>query len=315
MARVLSSPYKILGVEKTASDDEIKSAYRRLALKYHPDRNPGNKEAEEKFKEVSEAYATLRDPQARARFDQYGYTSQDQPDFSQTDWQTVFREADIKIDWDAREGMPRTGNLFFDMLFGAVTGMMRQTGLLPGEHRELAISVPLEAIRVGTQQRVRVPGPSVCLQCKGTGQFARGVCPVCSGRGLVRNGAEVDVTIPANLRNGSKLRLRGMGGPGNPPGDVFVQVSIQVPSYVKQVGNDLHLELPLTPLEASNGTSLRVLGVPVKIPPGIKNKQVLRIPSGGLPGGDLVLTVVLNLWQGLWRMVRERVRGAFVLSQ
>jgi molecular chaperone DnaJ len=325
MAQVRRSPYEVLSVEKTATDDEIKSAYRRLALKYHPDRNPGNKQAEEKFKEVSEAYATLRDPELRSRFDRYGYASEQfpgqagsgygPPDFSQVDWQTIFREADVKIDWSQRQNMPRTGNLFFDMLFGAAVGMMRQSGMLPGETREIGLNVPLESIRVGTQQRVRVPGPSVCPQCKGTGQFAQGMCPVCDGRGVVRSGAEVDVTIPANVRTGTKLRLKGMGGPGNPPGDVLVQINVLLPANVKQIGNDLYLELPLTPLEASQGTSLRILGIPVTIPAGTKNKQVLRVPRGGLAGGDLVLTVVLNLWQGLWRMARERLRGVLPLTQ
>jgi molecular chaperone DnaJ len=324
MTQVRRSPYDILGVEKTATDEDIKVSYRRLALKYHPDRNPGSKEAEEKFKEVSEAYATLRDPNLRARFDRYGSTSPEQypgqpaygqPDFSQVDWQTVFREADVNIDWSQRQNMPRTGNLFFDMLFGAAVGMMRQSGMLPGETREIGLSVPLESTRVGTQQRVRVPGPSICPQCKGTGQFARKTCPVCDGRGAVRNGAEVDVTIPANIRTGTKLRLKGMGGPGNPPGDVLVQVNILLPANVKQVGNDLYLELPLTPLEAAQGTSLRVLGIPVKILAGVKNKQILRIPNGGLAGGDLVLTLELNLWQGLWRIAKERLRGVLPLTQ
>jgi DnaJ-class molecular chaperone len=317
MSSVRRSPYEVLAAEKTATDEEIKSAYRRLALKYHPDRNAGSEEAEEKFKEVSEAYATLRDPELRARFDRYGYPQESQvgqstysqPDFSQVDWQTVFKEADVNIDWSKRQTMPRTGNLFFDMLFGAAVGMMRQSGMLPGETREISLNVPLESTRTGMQQRVRVPGPSVCPQCKGTGLFARKTCPVCDGRGNVRNGAEVDVTIPANIRTGTKLRLKGMGGPGTPPGDVLVQINIHLPANVKQIGNDLHMELPLIPLEAAQGTSLRILGIPVTLPAGLKNNQTLRVPNGGLAGGDLVLTITLNLWQGLWRMARERLRG------
>ncbi len=323
MAQMRRSPYEVLSVEKNSSDDDIKSAYRRLALKYHPDRNPGNKAAEENFKEVSEAYATLRDPELRARFDRYGHAQEqfpgqatyNQPDFSQVDWQTIFKEADVTIDWSQRQNIPRTGNVFFDVLFGAAMGMMRQSGMLPGETREISLNVPLESTRVGTQQRVRVPGPSICPQCKGTGQFARNTCPVCDGRGAVRNGAEVDMTIPANIRNGTKLRLKGMGGPGSPPGDVLVQVNILLPANVKQVGNDLHMELPVTPLEASQGTSLRILGIHVTLPAGLKNKQVLRVPKGGLVGGDLVLTVTLNLWQGLWRIARERLRGVLPLTQ
>jgi molecular chaperone DnaJ len=317
MARVLRSPYDVLGVDKSATDDEIKSAYRRLALRYHPDRNPGNNDAEEHFKEVSEAYATLRDPETRAKFDRYGSTGTNytQPDFSQTNWQTVFQEADVKFDWSQHQTIPRTGNLFFDVLFGAVTDMMRSSGLLPGETKAVALELPLEAVRQNTQRRLRVPGPSVCAQCRGSGRYATDNCPICDGRGVMRSGSEVDVVVPAHVRQGTKLRLRGLGGPGNPPGDVLVHVTIKLPAYVKQVGNDLHMELPLTPREASQGKTLTVLGMPIKIPAGIKNKQILRISNGGLPlghettGGDLVLTVVLNLWQGLWRMLRDTVGG------
>jgi molecular chaperone DnaJ len=316
MARALKSPYEILSVDKLATDDEIKSAYRRLALQYHPDRNPNDKNAEEKFKEVSEAYATLRDPESRAKFDRFGnspsgYT---QPDFSQTNWQTIFQEADIKFDWTQHQNIPRSGNLFFDVLFGAMTSMMRSSGLLPGEDKVLSLEVPLEDVRQNTQRRLRVPGPSVCVQCHGSGHNGAEACPVCDSRGILKSGSEVEVMVPAQVRSGTKLRLRGLGGPGNPPGDVMIQVNIKVPAYVKQVGNDLHMELPLIPLEASSGKILRVLGMPIHIPAGIKNKQVLRIPNGGLPlgnghGGDLVLTVVLNFWQGLWRIARDTLGG------
>jgi molecular chaperone DnaJ len=316
MAQAFRSPYDVLGVEKNATDDEIKSAYRRLAMRYHPDRNPNDKTAEEKFKEVSEAYATLRDPETRARFDRYGsagsgYT---QPDFSQTNWQTIFQEADVKFDWSKHQNIPRTGNLFFDVLFGAMTSMMRSSGLLPGEHKALNLELPLEDIRQDTQRRLRVPGPSVCVQCRGSGRYGSVTCPVCEAKGVIKYGSEVDVIVPAGVRSGTRLRLRGLGGPGNPPGDVLVQVTIKVPAYVKQVGHDLHMELPLTPLEASRGKTLSVLGMPIQIPAGIKNKQVLRIPNGGLPSGngrdgELVLTIVLNFWQGLGRMVRDTLGG------
>ncbi len=323
MARVLRSPYETLGVDKSATDDDIKSAYRRLAMRYHPDRNPNDKEAEEKFKEVSEAYATLRDPETRAKFDRYGRvdTGYTQPDFSQTNWQTVFQEADIKFDWSQHQNIPRSGNLFFDVLFGAMTSMMRSSGLLPGEDKALTLELPLEDARQNTQRRLRVPGPSVCVQCRGSGHYGQAACPVCDAKGINRSGSEVDVVVPARVRSGTKLRLRGLGGPGNPPGDVLVQVTIKVPSYVKQMGHDLHMELPLTPLEASQGKTLNVLGMPISIPAGIKNQQVLRIPNGGLPlgnetGGELVLTVVLNFWQGLWRMARDTLGGkGLVLSR
>src|SRR5690554_2585712 len=99
VAGVSNNPYEVLGVSRTATDEDIRSAYRRLAMQHHPDRNPGDAAAEERFKSVSEAYATLRDPDARARVDRYG-SSAPRPDFNTVDWQTVFREADVQVDWD-----------------------------------------------------------------------------------------------------------------------------------------------------------------------------------------------------------------------
>ena len=108
MTKTLRNPYEVLGLSATADAAEIKTAYRRLALQYHPDRNPGDKEAEERFKEISEAYATLRDPETRARFDRFGNTrpQASRPDFNTVDWQTIFQEADIKIDWSQRGAAP-----------------------------------------------------------------------------------------------------------------------------------------------------------------------------------------------------------------
>jgi molecular chaperone DnaJ len=303
VTRTANNPYQVLGVERSAGQDEIKAAYRKLALRYHPDRNPGDSEAEERFKEVSQAYATLRDPQSRARFDRYG-SAGGQPDFQTVDWQSVFREADIKIDWDMRGGFPKTGNAVFDMLFGAVAGMMRSSGLLPGEHRDLEVDVPVSLARNGGTMRVRVPGASVCPGCRGSGRRAGLVCEVCGGPGVRRTGGAVEVSIPQGVRSGTRLRLRGLGGPGNPPGDVLVSLSVTLPEGVRLRDGDLHADLPLTPLEASRGMRTVVADVEVTVPPGTRDGSTLRVPSGGL-GGDLLVTVHEDLWRGLRRMGRD----------
>jgi len=291
-------PYGLLGVSRQASSDEIKAAYRRLAMQYHPDRNAGDKAAEERFKAISEAYATLRDPELRARYDRYG-DSPARPDFSRVDWQTVFQEADIRIDL-GQMGMPRTGNMVFDTLFGLMAAAWRRS-LLPGEERTVSLDISPEEARAGAVRRVYLPGPSVCPQCRG----ASPACPICNGQGVVRSGAAVEVTIPSGIRPGAKLRLRGLGGPGSPPGDAFVTVQVRLPAGVRFDGQDLITELPITALEAARGTESRVLGLSVKIPAQVKDGQVVRISGGGLAGGDLLIKLKIAVWQGLWRKLRD----------
>jgi molecular chaperone DnaJ len=321
--RTANNPYQVLGVERSAGQDEVKAAYRKLALRYHPDRNPGDSQAEERFKEVSEAYATLRDPETRARFDRYGNAG-GRPDFQTVDWQSVFREADIHVDWDLHKGVPKTGNAVFDMFASAVTGMMRNSGLLPGEHRELSVDVPVRLARAGGPLRVRVFGPSICPTCRGSGrqpatdgggghgrvvqgnvvQGGGGPCPACGGRGLLRGGSTVDVQVPPGVRSGTRLRLRGLGGPGTPPGDVLVTMRVALPEGVRQRGDELYADIHVTPLESSRGTTTSVAGATVRVPPGTVDGANLRIRNGGL-GGDLVVTVRHDLWRGLRRMAND----------
>lgn len=308
VTKTLTDPYTTLGVARSAGAAEIKAAYRRLALQYHPDRNPGDKGAEERFKEISEAYATLRDPELRARYDRYGATGSaaGRPDFSTVDWGTVFQEADIKIDWGGRGDVPRTGNAVFDVLFGAMTGMMRSSGLLPGEDREVSLSLGVAEARSGAQRRVHVPGPSVCAQCRGSGQGAAGFCEMCGGRGISRGGSAVEVEVPPLRKHDTRLRLRGLGGPGRPPGDAYVQLNVQLPpgATLAEDGT-LSAELTLLPGEAARGTKTEVMGVEVSVPEGSKGGDTVRVPGGGLGGADLLLTLKTEFWGGLWRRVRD----------
>jgi molecular chaperone DnaJ len=302
VSRTVSNPYQTLGVPANASADEIKNAYRQLALKYHPDRNQGDKGAEDRFKEISEAYATLRDPESRHAYDTYGQAGDyRQPDFSQVDWQTIFSEANIDINWDPRQGAPRTGNAVFDVLFGAFTGLMRNSGLLPGEDRQLTFSLPLQQAKPGEQHRVRVPGPSVCPTCHGGGTTAAGApCPTCYGRRVLGGGSDVIFTLPKSFQNGQKLRLRGLGGPGNPPGDAIITIRLILPADTEVIGNTLHSTLYLTPLEASQGLHTKHHGTPLTIPSGTKDGDTVRQSKGPL-GGDHIVTVRLNVWRGIWR--------------
>ncbi len=300
-------PYQLLDVPRDASSDQIKAAYRKKALENHPDRNPGDAAAEERFKRISEAYATLRDPEKRAWVDRGGAASgRPAPDFRTVDWQDVFREAEVHVRFP--EGTPRTGNAVFDALFGAMTGMLRTQGVLPGEDRSVDLTIDLKTARVGGAATVRISGTAVCAVCRGTRLEEDGrPCPSCDGRGF-RKGSQVEVAVPPKVRDGVTLRLRGLGGPGRPPGDALVRVRVQLPPGVRRVGDELHVDLPVTPLEGRDGTSTRVLGHEVRVPPGTADGSTLRIPGGGLAGGDLRATVKHRVWRGFGRRLRDMMR-------
>ncbi len=313
MPGVANDPYEVLAVARDADLDTIKQAYRQLALRYHPDRNPGDGAAEERFKAISEAYATLRDPELRRRYDSVGHIGRGpagtQPDFSHVDWRVIFQEADIPMDWSRRGGVPTTGSFVFDALFRGMTTMFRQAGLLPGEDREVRARVDLATARSGGSKRVHVPGPVLCSACRGLGRDAGGVCSMCGGSGSLGRGLDVDVTVPARVRGGTRLRLAGMGGPGQPPGDAYVRLEIEVPSAARLEGRDLLTEVHLTPLEASRGVTTDVLGVRVRLPPGTHEGQPVRVPGGGV-GGDLIVTVRIDTWRGLGRAAMDVARKA-----
>jgi len=302
-------PYQVLGVPRDASDDDLKKAYRKLALKYHPDRNPGDKAAEERFKEISEAYATLKDPQKRAWVDRGGGRSPQagpQPDFSTVDWQTVFNDADVNV--NLGPDMPKTGSAVFDALFGVMTNVLRAQGALPGETRRSQASVNLKTAREGGTTTAQVPGPSVCPNCRGRRLEDDGQpCRTCGGRGLKRRGSRVEVRIPAGVRNGTQLRLKGLGGPGNPPGDAYVEVQIELPDSVERVGNELRTTVHLLPSEARQGADLHVHGVPVTVPTGTQDGDVIVVPQGGIAHADMRVTVQVGVWSGLFRWARDKI--------
>jgi DnaJ-class molecular chaperone len=309
VTQTLTNPYRVLGVGEKASLEEIKAAYRRLALQYHPDRNPGDKEAEEQFKKISEAYATLRDPQSRTRYDRYGGYGPGgtnvQPDFSTVDWQAIFQEADIHLSGERWATMPPGGNPMFQALFGVMAGLMRNSGMLPGEDREVAVALSLEQARRGIKRRVRIPGPSICAGCRGQGRLAEAECPRCQGEGVVRSGSEVDVSVPAGIAPGARLRLKGLGGPGNPPGDAYVRVGVSLPAGAQLVGTSLHAELSLLPHEAKRGTRTTIFGAEVLVPPGSKEGDVIVLAKLGPAGGDLVLRLRVGVLPGLYHKLRQ----------
>lgn len=302
----MRDPYEVLGVPRDADAEAVKRAYRAAALRDHPDRNPGDAAAEERFKAASEAYATLRDPEARRRYDAYAAAGGPpggvpRPDFGTVDWRAVFREADVPIDWGRAGGMPTTGNVVFDALFQGVARAFRHAGLVRGEDRELALRLGYDEARAGASRRVRVPGPVTCTACAGAARATGAACATCGGDGVLRAGADVEVRVPAGVRPGQRLRLQGMGGPGRPPGDAYVALEVALPVGARFEGRDVVAEVFVTPAEAARGVVARVLGHPVTVPAGARDGQELRVPGGGVGGGALRARVRVDPWRGLAR--------------
>jgi molecular chaperone DnaJ len=312
VTRPATDPYEVLGVPRSASADEVKRAYREKALQYHPDRNPGDAVASERFRTISEAYATLRDPEARRRFDAYGHVGRSPgaatPDFSHVDWRVVFQEAGVPFDWSRGGGIPSTGNVVFDVLFRGMTTMFRQAGLLPGVDRELPLRIDLATARAGGSVRVNVPGPIACSSCGGVGRDAAGACAVCGGAGVLRNGMPVEVRVPPGVRHGTRLRLARLGGPGQPPGDAYVVIAVDLPAGAALRGGDLLTDLFVTPLEAARGAVATVFGVPVQVGAGSVDGEQVRVAGGGI-GGDLVVTLRTDILRGLGRAAGEWLRS------
>jgi DnaJ-class molecular chaperone len=257
--------YKILGVARTASAKEIKQAYRRLARKYHPDVNPGDKTAEAKFKDISEAYEVLSDKEKRAQYDQFGHLGDvwrraahgpGEPPGGVT-WQTV--------DFGGGQ-QPGFGDLF-EMFFGAGPGRAgaRAAAATKGEDLHQEVDITLEEAAAGTRRTVIITTPD--------GRPKR-----------------LDVKIPAGVRDGAKVRVAGEGAPGiggGPPGDVYIVPRIRPHPRYKREGDDLHLELPVSFPEAALGAEIEVPTlsgkVTMTVPPGSSSGRTLRLGGLGMP--------------------------------
>ncbi|HZP13569.1 MAG TPA: molecular chaperone DnaJ [Nevskiaceae bacterium] len=321
--------YEVLGVAKDASEDDLKKAYRRLAMKYHPDRNPGNHDAEHHFKEVGEAYDVLTDPQKRAVYDKYGH-----------------------------EGLSRTGgagagfgdfggsfaDVFGDMfadIFGGARGGPRR-----GADLRYLLELTLEQAAFGTVETIRIPKAEECETCHGTGTASgkaaskcptcagkgqvrvqqgffvlQQTCPQCRGRGMtitdpcrtcrgvgkVRREKSLEVKIPAGIDTGDRIRLNGEGEPGDvgaPAGDLYVQINVKPHALFERDGNDLYCTVPISVVTAALGGEQTV--------PTLKDKATLKIPEETQSGtlfrlrgqgvksvrgstvGDLICTVIVE---------------------
>jgi DnaJ-class molecular chaperone len=319
MAVKFKEYYEVLGVPRTATADEIKKAYRALARKYHPDVNPDDPTAEDKFKELNEAYEVLSDPEKRKRYDELGANWQAGADFTPPPgWERV--RTDFGDAGDRFAG-GRAGDFsdFFETLFGAARGPRAGPGFaMRGADVEAEISLGLEDVDQGATRTLTLQVAERCADCGGTGIRDNRLCPTCRGAGVVRRPKSLSVHIPVGIREGSVIRLAGQGEPGTgnaPAGDLYLRVRLVPHPLFAVVGDDdLQVEVPVAPWEVALGARVTVptLGgsVEMTIPAGSQGGQRLRLRGKGLSrqggnGGDLYVKLKIVVPQKLTTDERE----------
>ena len=309
--------YKVLDVPKTATEAEIKKAYRRLAMKYHPDRNPGDTEAEERFKEAKEAYEVLTDQQKRAVYDQYGHAG-------------VEAAAAGARGRAGSSSADAFGDIFGDV-FGDIFGTARRGGrsqVFRGADLRFELELDLPQAVFGHTVEIEVPklvecevchgtgaakGSSAvtcdtcggagqvrvsqgffqlqqtCPKCRGAGTLIRNPCDSCFGQGRVRRTRKLSVKIPAGVDTGDRIRLAGEGEAGRnggPPGDLYVEVRVRAHALFQRDGDDLHCEVPVRMVQAALGAEIRVPTldgeVNLSVPPETQSGQIIRMRGRGV---------------------------------
>jgi len=287
--------YDALGVPRTASEDEIRSAYRKLARKHHPDVNPGDKSAEEKFKDLNEAYEVLSDPDKRRRYDQLGSNWQAGADFTAppggAGTGARFDFGDLDGISGQRNGASGFSD-FFESLFSRGGGGARAgAGFgMQGRDIEAEIPVTLEEAHHGVTRSIGIQAKETCPECNGSGAKDGKTCPRCHGSGVIRTAKTLEVTIPAGVRDGSVIRLKGQGdagGRGATAGDLFLYVRLEPDPFFDLTGDDdIQIELPVAPWEAALGAKVQVPTpdgtVEMTIRAGSQAGQRLRLRGQGL---------------------------------
>ena len=341
-----SDYYEVLGVSREASEQELKSAYRKQALKHHPDRNPGDHAAEEKFKQASEAYQVLSDPDKRAAYDRYGHAGLGAQGFG---------------------GSPFAGGVDIGDIFGDLFGEMFSVGGQqqrgPRQHRgddlRFDLAIDFEDAVFGAETEVKVRrldvcpacngrgsasgrGPTVCSQCQGRGQlrYQQGffsvarTCGACGGtgsvigdpcttcRGQTRASTEIKlkVKVPPGVEDGTRIRYAGEGDAGRsggPKGDLYVVLSVRPHEFFERRGYDLHCAIPISFPQAALGAEFEIQGidgpVSLKIPEGTQSGRELRVRGRGVPylnekgHGDLIVKVVVQIPRKLSRAQRDLI--------
>jgi len=316
--------YDVLGIPKNAPEKDIKSAYRKLARKWHPDANPDNvAAAEEKFKEVQEAYEVLGDPEKRRKYDMLG--SNWQQAARQAEQQRRYRTAQDETVFDfgnfgqpgaAPGGGPTGFSDFFDMFF---SGVGRRQGPGPtGQDLETTIELGLRDVYGGGKKSVSLQLEDVCPRCRGTGTVSGNLCPTCHGTGRLVQSKKFDVTIPKGIREDQRIRLAAQGGAGiagGVNGDLFLIVKLNDDPTYKRQGDDLYVDLPVSIYDLVLGGEVKVptMGgqVTMTVPAGTQNNRTLRLSGKGMPkvknggAGDQYVRLVGQLPQNLSEKERK----------
>ncbi|MCX8083691.1 MAG: molecular chaperone DnaJ [Calditerrivibrio sp.] len=312
------SYYDILGVSKTASAEEIKRAYRKLARKYHPDVNPGNKEAEAKFKEISEAYAVLSDPEKRKQYDTLGHDA-----FTSSGQGYNFHDMNFEDLRHFRAGSFSFEDIFEEFFGGGTRRKSKQN--LKGEDISYSINLPFETVIKGGEYEISVTrqvncpkclgkgGEKIvctackgkgyvgnqsgffftqtpCPSCRGSGEIFRNVCSSCGGTGKIHNTERIKVKIPAGVDDGTKIRVPQKGHEGDfggLPGDLYIITKISPHLIYERKGNDIYLTVDIDIFEAAMGTKITVPtpygAVNISIPAGTETGDKFRLRGKGVP--------------------------------
>jgi len=339
--------YEVLGVARSASDQELKAAYRRLAMQHHPDRNPGDKQAEERFKECSEAYQVLSDPDKRAAYDRFGHAGLGAAGGFNGN---PFGGQDI-------------GDIFGD-LFGEMFNMggsrQRASRVQKGHDVRHDVTIEFEEavfgkeVPVSVRRREACPdcrgtgtatgrGPTTCAHCQGRGQvrYQQGFfsvartcsacggtgsvisdpCPGCRGDGRREKQHEILVNIPAGVEDGTRIRYQGEGDAGRfggPSGDLYIVLHVRAHKFFERDGNDLHCVIPISFPQAALGTEIMIATLDgetkLKVPEGTQSGQTFRIRGKGVPHlnaygrGDLLAQVMVKIPTKLTKAQKEKLR-------
>ena len=335
--------YETLAIDRTASDGEIKAAFRKYAMQHHPDRNPGDKTSEHRFKEINEAYEVLKDPDKRAAYDRFGHAAFEHgmgggAGFG-ADFSTTFSD-------------------LFEGIFGMAAGRGRSSGRERGADMRYNMEITLQEAFIGKNAQIRIPTPVTCEACSGSGAKAGTkpkTCPMCGGHGRVRHaqgfftlertcpnchgrGQSIDtpcascsgsgrvsrertlaVNIPAGVEDGTRIRLAGEGEAGvrgGPAGDLYIFLSIGAHPFFQREGADLHCRIPVSMVTAAVGGEFEVPTIDggktkVKVPEGTQSGRRFRLGGKGMPvlrsrqSGDMYVQVVVETPQKLTKRQRE----------